>query len=149
MFDTAIISPASIKANRMDLWGNAKIPMLRDTGPDSQNVPLSPELEYYSVLVGISMTNISTENETFSFELSWVDLTCFSVPRFDLFLNIGILGGQTGSSGCSRVTSGTESNNTFQNDTRHPWVIALNGFVDQGWYNDTVLQKRHHRFIED
>ncbi|KAM0439602.1 hypothetical protein ACHAPT_000694 [Fusarium lateritium] len=146
MFGAALLSPKSARIDSMDVWGNVKIPFLNATDNDDwQSVSWSPKLEHYSALVGIPVLNISTGNTTFSLETSYMDLKCYNMTKMELSDIAQYRDFDWPHWDPEGLDNGTwyGFNNTFQDDYRRSWAIASNRFVDQYWYNQTLLKERH------
>ncbi|KAI8722345.1 hypothetical protein NCS52_00378100 [Fusarium sp. LHS14.1] len=146
MFGAALISPKSIKRDSMDVWGNVKIPFLKsDDNDDWQSISWTSKLEHYSALVGVPVVNVSMGNTTFSLESSYIDLKCSNITRMDSY---GVAQYRDfdwpdwSSPGPFKNGTWYGFNNTFQDEYRRSWAIALNRFVDVYWANSTLVMER-------
>ena len=72
MFSALFLTSEEKKIDSMDLWGNVKIPNLDIDDDQWHDVPYKPNLDSYSALVGLPVTNITTGNVTFSIESSYL-----------------------------------------------------------------------------
>ncbi|KAI8681698.1 hypothetical protein NCS55_00422400 [Fusarium keratoplasticum] len=146
MFGAALLSPKSIKTDSMDVWGNVKIPFLKSHDNDSwQSVSWSPKLEHHSALVGVPVVNVSMGNTTFSLESSYIDLKCYNltvIETDDVIQYRDFDWPDWDSPGPFKNGTWYGFNNTFQDEHRRSWAIALNRFVDVYWANRTLLMQR-------
>ncbi|RSL41072.1 hypothetical protein CEP53_012991 [Fusarium sp. AF-6] len=145
MFGAALLSPKSVRADPMDVWGNVKIPFLKsDDNDDWQSVSWSPKLERHSALVGIPVVNVSMGNTTFSLESSYIDLKCYNMTSMALRDVTQYRAFDWPDWEPEVVDNGTWHgfNNTYADGYRRSWAIALNRFVDPYWGNRTLLAER-------
>ncbi|KAL4935947.1 hypothetical protein BDV06DRAFT_228336 [Aspergillus oleicola] len=157
IYTTLLMTPDSIKADDLDLWGNVKIPYLVSYGEPNesgwQDVATTQHLEY-SALAGVPITNISTGNTTFSLESSYIQFDCENVtvhamtfeedgqPIFPVETELNssaLCFSGPGYPGCGVVPNGTWQGYQLDNFTDEvgyaSFNLALDTFIDPLWSN--------------
>lgn len=135
MFAAALLTPKATKLDPMDLWGNVKIPILKQDDESWRNTSCSPDLEYYSALVGIPTAGFSVGNTTFSLESSYLDLECSNLTKSTPFTESVSFEWPNWNSFLYENGSwwGFNTSVAQTREDPAPWAIALNRFVDPFW----------------
>jgi hypothetical protein len=128
LYVAAVLTPLSIKASPVDLWANIKIPFMSSLPPTSSTkfvpVPRNATLVYVS-LVGIPVSGFLNGRTTFTFESSYLELSCGDPQKQTGFFNLTAL----------------QPNNAIENGT----FYGTSATVD---LNDTASWSiGHQRFI--
>ncbi|KAF4883324.1 hypothetical protein CGCF415_v009781 [Colletotrichum fructicola] len=133
-----VTAPKATKIDRVDLWGNVRIPFLDPKATAWQNVSTNPDEVQYSSLVGIPVAYPGTGNVSFTMESSYINLELQETRRFLV---------QTSDSGdAANITSNLFSKTPIPNGTWHgyppdrgdrgplyQWAIAVDRFIDDVW----------------
>ncbi|KAF6803264.1 hypothetical protein CMUS01_15139 [Colletotrichum musicola] len=147
LYMTLLLTPERIKSDTMDLWGNAKIPYLRNTEAGWTDLPLNSSTIEYSSLAGIPLNVVQDGNTTFFIESSHIKLDCTKVDYDTTGLKVppaeeiqtALLSNATASLQTTYkifyLPNGTWHgyNYTRTTDTETSWSLALNRFVDPVW----------------
>lgn len=132
---STILGPPTTKRSPVDLWGNVKIPSLvSNASKDDQGW-----IDYsgsdlteaaYSALIGVPMTNLSSDNSSFVIETTYIHLDCES-PKNELPVDIGVLNATASTNG-----SFVGPNTTFSlDDGIYPsWQLAMDQFVSDAYF---------------
>ncbi|WAO84650.1 Hypothetical protein NCS54_00187000 [Fusarium falciforme] len=146
-----------IQGGSVDLWMNVKIPFLsRDSNAESDSegwieVDSSSDLDSFSSLAGIALTNVPTGNTTLSIESSYLDLNC-SITQKDSYYEEEL--GLTNHSWTIKSAVAPQRT-TGKNGTWHgypmdrgeddlssiTWSLATDRFVDVYWLNNITGRK--------
>ncbi|KAM5374380.1 hypothetical protein ACJZ2D_006553 [Fusarium nematophilum] len=152
-YSALLLAPESSNTDVMDLWGNVKIPFLSQDGTDLSSgawrqVQQNPQLESYSALAGLPVTNVLAGNTTFTIESSYLSLDCSKMrqePRVLMWDDSDWVHQEWGTVPCRNgswhgfdMLRGGEE----KDKTRAAWSLALNRFVDNFWVNRSVVDQR-------
>ncbi|KAH0431020.1 hypothetical protein CcaCcLH18_07434 [Colletotrichum camelliae] len=85
LYTTLVTAPETIKNDTMDIWGNVKIPILKDVEVQGwQNTSSHRATLQYASLMGVPVNNIGEGNTSFSLESTYVQLECINATYYDL-----------------------------------------------------------------
>lgn len=127
---STILSPGAIKNSSMDLWGNVRIPWLREDLEKDEagwaDLTKSRNSEKsYSSLIGIPVSNLANANSTFAIETTHITLDCATpedVALIDIATNITLLRNGT--------FFGPNTTLVDDSDGIYPfWQVAMDQFV--------------------
>ncbi|CAM1511502.1 Fc.00g090150.m01.CDS01 [Cosmosporella sp. VM-42] len=150
MYGGLLLTSESVKHDSMDIWGNVRIPFLQsnedgsDIVDDWREVSWSPDFQFYSGLVGVPVTNVSTGNATLPLESSYIALKC-STKHYDPEDTWSTIDA-TWDLDIFNTMEGVLKNGTWHgyNATRDPetdsttWSLALDRFINPIWFNGTM-----------
>jgi len=144
MFASLFFTSEERKTDPMDLWGNVKIPNLDINDDRWHNVTSEPSPDSYSALLGLPVTNITTDNVTFSLESSYLHLDCWNYSRTTDYSGIFPFFNWTNPSVLHK--SLPKLNGTWHGRStsalRKTWSLAVDRFVGPYWSNPVNLTDR-------
>ncbi|KAK1855509.1 hypothetical protein CCHR01_01833 [Colletotrichum chrysophilum] len=151
---TLITAPEKIKNDTMDIWGNAKIPILKDMkGQEWQNTSLQTATVQYTSLVGVPINHVGEGNTSFHIESTYVQLECMNAtytlsgaesdPASLVIIEIEDLPRTSNIILVNEPKSYSLPNGTWHGSKLIPdrsWSIALDRFIDPLWSGDNGTQ---------
>ncbi|CAH0020727.1 unnamed protein product [Clonostachys rhizophaga] len=84
LYGSMLTAPRAVKQSSMDSWGNIKIPFLANDQDSSWQAVAANSDRPYSSLVGLPFANISSGNNTFEIESTYVALECDDLELWEL-----------------------------------------------------------------
>lgn len=134
---STILSPPTTQNSSMDLWGNVKIPWLRDDlakDDDGWTDVTEYDLDEgsYSSLVGIPIANLANLNSSFVIETTYMNLDCEN-PKDEPPVDIGIV--NITSMGNNGTFLGPDTNVSDGSFGIFPgWMVAMDQFVSTNYF---------------